>query len=166
MLCRAANRTVLAYDVMTVTTERESFLRIVALTQFFDNSAWKCSSRRPAWSAFTFLMPVVMWLACSVWCGRWQACSIRISSMSIAVRDVSSHRNIGCMLYVVAEHVHTEIQGVYFALSRSLSSHRDRRSLVVSQNINPSRNTGCIFCVVSEPKVPTSIKVLWLCRRT
>jgi hypothetical protein len=35
--CRAVNRTVFTCDVMTVTAERESLLRIVALTQFFDN---------------------------------------------------------------------------------------------------------------------------------
>jgi hypothetical protein len=72
-----------------------------------------------------------------VLCLVWQARSNRINSVSIAMRDVSSHRNTGCMFYVVAEHVSTEIQGVYFVLSPSLSSHCNRGSLVVSQNVNP-----------------------------
>jgi len=52
-----------------------------------------------------------------VFCLVWQACSNRINSVSIAMRDVISHRNTGCMFYVVAEHVSTDIQSVYFVLS-------------------------------------------------
>ena len=112
------------------------------------------------------------------------ACNNSMYSVSVAMRDVTFHRNTGCMFCGLAQHAYTEIQCVYFVLSHSLSSHRNKGSLsgcvakrkssmkyraciFLSQSLSCHRNTGSLSSCVAECTSPLDYRVyiLW-CPRT